>query len=174
MSSYLNLQHRPLASASIITCSVIVVAVILNSTWLPSLPFLSLDNDSTPIVTNSRTGISYRGASVNGIDHFQNIFYAEDTSGSNRFAPPVTLTPPRGTVVDATAAGAWCPQGTGGPPLPFTSPIDKISEDCLSLRIARPSGISASAKLPVLVWIHGGINLKYSGVEAAADHLNRR
>ena len=160
MASYLNPQRHPLAFASLITCPVIFVAMFLNSTWLHSLPFLSLYNDSTPIVTNSHTGIAYRGTSVNGIEHFQNIFYAEDTSGLNRFAPPVTFAPPRGTVVDATAAGAWCPQGTGPPPLPFTSPIDKISENCLSLRIARPSGISASAKLPVLVWIHGGMQSK--------------
>lgn len=160
MFFYLNPQRHPLAFTSIITCPIILVAMLLNSTWLRSLPFLSLYNDSTPIVTNSNTGISYRGTSVNGIEHFQNIFYAEDTSGSNRFAPPVTFTPPRGTVVDATTAGAWCPQGTGGPPLPFTSPIDKISENCLSLRVARPSGIGASAKLPVLVWIHGGIESK--------------
>lgn len=160
MFSHLNPQRHPLAFISIITCPVILVAMFLNSTWLRFLPFLYLYNNSTPIVTNSHTGISYRGTSVNGIEHFQNIFYAEDTSGLNRFAPPVAFTPPHGTVVDATTAVAWCPQGTGGPPLPFTSPIDKISENCLSLRVARQSGIEASAKLPVLVWIHGGIGSK--------------
>lgn len=163
MYSYLSPQQHPLALASIITLPVILLAMIFDSTWLPSLsslPLLSLDTESTPLVTNLRTGVSYRGKSVDGIDHFQDIFYAEDTSGSNRFAPPVTFTPPRGTIIDATAAGAWCPQCTGGPPLPFTSPITTISENCLSLRIARPSAIRESAKLPVLVWIHGGIEIK--------------
>ena len=139
------------------------MAVVLNSPWLPSLsflPFLSLYNGGTPFITNSRTGVSYRGTLVNGIEHFQNIFYAEDTSGLNRVAPPVAFTPPSGTIVDATAAGAWCPQGTGGPPLPFTSPIGNISEDCLSLRIARPYGIRATAKLPGLVWLHGGMKVE--------------
>ena len=134
--------------------------MILNSAWLrslPSVPLLSLYSGSRPFVTDSRTGISYRGNSVSGVEHFQNIFYAEDTSGTNRFAPPVAFTPPRGTVIDATTAGAWCPQGTGGPPLPFTSPIGDISENCLSLRIARPSGTRASDKIPVLVWLHGGM-----------------
>ena len=163
MYSYLSPQHHPLAFAFIITLPVILLAMIFNSTWLrslSSLPLLSLYTDSSPLVTNFRTGVSYRGKSANGIDHFQNIFYAEDTSGSNRFAPPVTFNPPRGTIIDATAAGAWCPQGTGGPPLPFTSPITTISENCLSLRIARPSAIRESAKLPVLVWIHGGIEIE--------------
>ena len=163
MTSYLNPQHHPLAFATIISFPIIFAAMILNSTLLPSLSSISLFSPysgSQPIVSNVRTGISYRGTSVNGVEHFQNIFYAEDTAGSNRFAPPVTFTPPRGTVVDATAAGAWCPQGTGGPPLPFTSPINNVSENCLSLRIARPSGILGSAKLPVLVWLHGGMKIE--------------
>lgn len=169
MSAYLNPQRHHLAFVSVITFPVILVAMILNSTWLPSLPFLSNYNVSRASVTNVHTRVSYRGTSVNGIEHYQNIFYAEDTSGSNRFAPPVTFTHPLGTVVDATAAGAWCPQGKGAPPLPFTSPINNISENCLSLRIARPSGILASAKLPVLVWIHGGTDLRISGLDVAAD-----
>ncbi|OJJ95310.1 hypothetical protein ASPACDRAFT_55331 [Aspergillus aculeatus ATCC 16872] len=40
--------------------------------------------------------------------------------------------------------------------LPFTSRVSNISENCLSLRIARPSGVQRDAKLPVAVWIHGG------------------
>ena len=163
MSSSPNPHRHPLAFASIISLPIVLVAIILNPTWLPSLsslPVPFLRGYATPVVTNSYTGVSYRGTAGNGVEHFQNIFYAEDTSGSNRFAPPVTFTPSRGTVVDATAPGAWCPQGTGGPPLPFTSPIDKISENCLSLRVARPSGLPASAKLPVLVWIHGGMGIE--------------
>ena len=160
MSSSLNPYRHPLAFTSIISFPIVLVAIILNHTWLPSLsslPVPFLHDCATPVVTNPHTGVSYRGTAVNGVENFQSIFYAEDTSGLNRFAPPVPFTPPRGAVLDATAAGAWCPQGTGGPPLPFASPISNISENCLSLRIARPSGISASAELPVLVWIHGGI-----------------
>ena len=155
MSFSLNPYRHPLAFASIISFPVVLVAIILNPTWLPSLS--SFHSSTTPVVTISHTGVSYRGSAVNGVEHFQNIFYAEDTSGLNRFAHPIPLIPPRGAIIDATTAGAWCPQGTGGSPLPFASPISNISENCLSLRIARPSGIHASAKLPVLVWIHGGI-----------------
>ncbi|KAJ4423946.1 hypothetical protein N0V82_001374 [Gnomoniopsis sp. IMI 355080] len=89
------------------------------------------------------------------VEHFQNIFYAEDTSGQNRFAPPVPTRPVKGSVIDATLPGAWCPQGTGDV-LPFTSRVTNVSENCLSLRIARPRGTQADANLPVMVWLHGG------------------
>lgn len=129
----------------------------LNRSYIPLFgPLSGVLNGSNPIVKNAQNQVSYHGVTENGIDQFHNIFYAEDTSGPNRFAPPVPYTPPPGTVVDATTPGAWCPQATGGPPLPFTSEITNVSENCLSLRIARISGTEQTAKLPVLVWIHGG------------------
>ncbi|KAL4759659.1 Alpha/Beta hydrolase protein [Aspergillus foveolatus] len=90
-----------------------------------------------------------------GLEHFQNIFYAEEPTGQRRFAAPVPTRPAKGSVIDATRAGAWCPQGTGDI-LPFTSRVTNISENCLSLRIARPAGTQRDAKIPVAVWIHGG------------------
>ena len=175
MASYLSIGRQPLVVLSIATL-VVLIAMLLNFTSLSPIVLSSSQlSDPYPIVTNTRTGVTYRGITVNGIEHFQNIFYAEDTSGANRFAPPVPYNPPRGTTVDATAAGAWCPQFVGGAPLPFTSPITNVSEHCLSLRIARSSAISASAKLPVLVYIHGGTSRPCSGGQMfLADSTVRR
>ena len=135
-----------------------LLIVAMSIKWFSLLPLSFLVNFglSAPVVHNQRNGVSYRGVSTDRVEHFQNIFYAEDTSGINRFAPPIPYTPAPGSIVDATTAGAWCPQGLGGPPLPFTSLVTNVSENCLSLRIARPSGTRAYAKLPVLVWLHGG------------------
>lgn len=108
-----------------------------------------------PIVIDNDRSIKYIGSYSPGVEHFQNIFYAENTAGNNRFRPPVPVKPARGSVIDATKSGAWCPQGTGDI-FPFTSRVTNISENCLSLRIARPAGTKPGAKLPVMVWLHGG------------------
>lgn len=110
---------------------------------------------SAPTVADSSYNVKFVGSLAPGVEHFQNIFYGEDTSGKNRFAPPRPFKYTKGSVVDATKSGAWCPQGTGDV-LPFTSQVHNISENCLSLRIARPHGTRQDAKLPVMVYIHGG------------------
>ena len=110
-----------------------------------------------PIVFNANTGISYQGSSAGGVEQFQNIFYAEDTSGINRFAPPVPYLPTRGSTVQATASGAACPQPSQRSSIyPFGSEIPDQSEDCLSLRIARPAHYASNKSLPVMAWVYGG------------------
>ncbi|KAI0546956.1 lipase [Xylaria curta] len=143
----------------------------INSPWLLSLGALvvmvtamylaPLGNLTTFILTapptayDSVNDVTYVGTRRPGVDHFLNIFYGEDTAGPNRFAPPIPLRLERGTIVDATRSGAWCPQGIGDV-FPFTSRVVNISENCLSLRISRPRDTKTSAKLPVAVWLHGG------------------
>ena len=179
MASIYNPLRHPLIFTSLslfLSAFAILTAMLLTPEKSPLSSLLLLANLTThvlptasnptshpPLVTNPRTGVSYRGTATNGTEHFRNIFYAEDTAGANRFAAPVPYTPPRGTVVDATAAGAWCPQGVGAAPLPFTSVVTNVSENCLSLRIARVAGaglgVGPGARLPVLVWLHGGLEL---------------
>lgn len=140
-----------------------LLAISLSYLGVPSqlvqLPILSLlFSPSSSVAYDPSTNITYHGISTHGVDHFYNIFYAHDTSGPNRFAPPIPLHPTPHSVIDATIPGAVCPQGEGEPAFPFTSPTTNTSENCLSVRIARPAGLSAHAKLPVLVYIHGGGN----------------
>ncbi len=106
-------------------------------------------------VTNPYTNVSYLGTSAHEVDQFQNIRYAEDTSGPNRFAPPIPYLPSSGSTVNATVGGDACPQRPQQiSSFPFLSIIENMSEDCLSLRIARPT--HRHKPLPVMVWIHGG------------------
>ncbi|PLB55452.1 alpha/beta-hydrolase [Aspergillus steynii IBT 23096] len=151
---------------------VAVVAVILGIVGIyfqPARDFLAQYGfhslglvSPTPIVVDPVRNITYLGSQSSGVEHFHEIFYAENPSGERRFAPPVPVKPTKGSIIDATRPGAWCPQGTGDV-LPFTSQVTNISENCLSLRIARPSGVSKNARLPVVVWIHGGGHALGSG-----------
>lgn len=83
---------------------------------------------------------------------FKGIPYAAPPVGKLRWHSPQPARPWTGTR-DATKFGAVCPQMAG----------DKVigSEDCLTLNVWRPQGISK--KLPVMVFLTGGGNHVFSG-----------
>ena len=103
--------------------------------------------------------IDVQGMARNDIEIFLGIPYAQDTSGANRFKPPIPYEYTPGEVIDATKPGPACPQPLGVlfPPLGVGN-ITETSENCLNLNIARPKAADREGKgpLPVLVWIHGG------------------
>ncbi|KAK4949852.1 hypothetical protein LTR10_011694 [Elasticomyces elasticus] len=109
-------------------------------------------------VHDSVHNLTFLGYNYSGVENFQGIRYGRDTSGSNRFRHPQAFTYPNGTTVQATAAGASCPQNTleslAG--ITVNEGVYNLSEDCLNLRIARPAGTKQNANLPVMVWIYGG------------------
>jgi para-nitrobenzyl esterase len=115
-----------------------------------------------PIVETT-TG-KVRGAFQNGVYSFKGIPYGDNTTGPNRWMPPVKLDPWAG-VKDCLAWGPSCPQTTqdfskvgadfqtyfgANPDVPTMQ-----SEDCLVLNIFTP-GLGAAKKRPVMFWIHGG------------------
>lgn len=132
--------------------------------------------DSPPYALDFDQGILYIGTrSASDVEHFQGIFYAEDPSGEKRLLPPVPTKHARGTVINATQPGAWCPR-TEGDVLLGTNRGVNVSEDCLSLRIARPARAKADSMLPVLVKMHGGMRLCLSSTwnrMSADDHTRR-
>ncbi|KAJ8130842.1 hypothetical protein O1611_g2784 [Lasiodiplodia mahajangana] len=122
---------------------------------------------TNPIVTLPQSKITYRGILRGAVEDFHNIKFADDTSGSQRFAPPKPYSPPPGSEVDATVPGPACPQTRAAIP-PFFSETPNQSEDCLNLRITRPARpLASSEKLPVVVHITGG-----GVVKGAADDSN--
>ena len=78
---------------------------------------------------------------------FLGIPYAESTAGDRRWTTSVPRKAWTGTY-PATAFGKECPQN--GAPRPLEQ-----SEDCLSLNVWTPAA-RGGARLPVLVFIHGG------------------
>lgn len=83
-------------------------------------------------------------------DIFLGIPYAQDTGGHNRFRIPQSLNTTWNGTRTAKQYGNTCPDPTDAQ--------YGMSEDCLSINVIRPAGLSSDEcdKLPVAVWIHGG------------------
>ncbi|MFJ7071353.1 carboxylesterase/lipase family protein [Streptomyces sp. NPDC098781] len=102
----------------------------------------------------STTRGALRGTTENGITVFRGIPYAASPTGALRFRPPAPVTPWHG-IRDATVFGPTAPKN------PYPAPLDELLPDpdvpgdaCLNLNVWTPS--PGDARLPVMVWIHGG------------------
>lgn len=130
-------------------CAAGLIAALLFA--VIAAPASAKPSSAGPIVRTSDGKI--RGAESDGVYAFKGIPYAAPPIGDRRWAPPHPSQQWRG-VRDTRNFDAACIQTpglsavNGGDPGP-------ISEDCLTLNIWTPK-LDRSAKLPVIVWIHGG------------------
>jgi para-nitrobenzyl esterase len=106
-------------------------------------PNLQVQTDDGPI----------KGLAKNSVVEFLGIPYAAPPTGPLRWQPPQRHAPWT-DIRDATAFGPTCAQNvTLGV---FSGPVNN-NEDCLYLNVYTPA--LSGAKLPVIVWIHGGGNV---------------
>lgn len=84
-------------------------------------------------------------------DVFLGMPYAQDTGGQNRFRIPQSLTESWNGTRAAKNYSDACPDAN-----PDSDAIYGMSENCLSINVVRPAGINTTAKLPIMLWIHGG------------------
>lgn len=97
-----------------------------------------------------------QGVVDDGVASYKGIPFAAPPVGELRWRPPQPVAPWTG-VRSAAEYGADCMQGRfGPPPAPGAPPVRVPSEDCLYLNVWSPASAARGAKLPVMVWIHGG------------------
>jgi para-nitrobenzyl esterase len=97
---------------------------------------------------------SVRGSAAGKVLSFKGIPYAAPPFGPNRFRAPQPVAPWQG-VRDALTYGPTVPKPPYFPPFDTILPEPAIpGEECLNLNIWTPE--TGNARLPVIVWIHGG------------------
>lgn len=113
------------------------------------------------------------GETADSVAAFKGIPYAAAPVGENRWRAPQAPTAWPG-VRSATHFGHDCAQA---PFPPDAAPVETTpAEDCLYLNVWKPADAAPGAKLPVMVWIHGGGFVNggtspgvYSGASFARD-----
>ena len=107
------------------------------------------------------TGVTADGARA--VRVFRGIPYAAPPVGARRWRPPQPCAPWEG-VRACDRFGSACPQ----PPALIGGDVGRHSEDCLFLNLWTAAG-EAQARLPVMVWIHGGGHTTGSGSQPLYD-----
>jgi len=117
-------------------------------------------------VVKTRYG-EVRGSEIEGVHIFKGIPFAAPPFGANRFQPSQPVEAWSG-VRAALSYGPTVPKP------PYPSPYDTLllepvipGEDCLNLNIWSPD--LGEARLPVMVWIHGGAFVNGSGAVGTYD-----
>jgi para-nitrobenzyl esterase len=124
-------------------------------------------------VVKTRYG-EVRGSAADSVNTFKGVAYAAPPFGANRFSPPQPVEAWHG-VRDALNFGPEVPQLR--PPQQIQALVPDPAfpgEDCLNLNIWSPD--LGSARLPVMVWLHGGMfevgsGASYDGSRFARDGI---
>lgn len=142
------------AAISILSFSVLLIASAQASSGAPTVR----------VAQGALEGINAGATSA-----FLGVPYAAAPVGALRWRAPQTAVPWAG-VRTAKSFGFACPQDEYK-----GVKREEMSEDCLTLNVWTPS-LNASAKLPVIVWVHGGGMIRgasrvpvYDGKHLAAD-----
>ena len=116
---------------------------------------------SGPIVQTPYGAV--QGTSDQGVFAFRGIPFAQPPIGALRFAPAQPARSWSGTIDGSKFAdGCYANCPTFAFPIPSIMCTPTVSEDCLYLNVYTPT-VNVSAKLPVVVFMHGGNYIGGSG-----------
>lgn len=140
------------------------LAIVFSCTIYAQQGLEGINQEVSPKV-KTKLGV-IRGVTKGKVTTFKGIPYAAAPIGDYRWRPTQSAQKWEGEL-DATEFGANCAQA--GWPRDSLSIADNSSEDCLFLNFWLPTGTKPNAKLPVMVWIHGGAFVFGSGAGAATS-----
>ncbi|KAJ7858463.1 extracellular triacylglycerol lipase precursor [Mycena leptocephala] len=122
--------------------------------------------NASPTIQLGGTTLAGREIAPFQQEFFGGIPFAEPPLAGLRLRPPVLKSSLDSRTFNATNFGLACLQ-TG-------VALDQMSEDCLTINVLRPAGISAHAKLPVIWrWIDMGSSSIYNGSVIVAQSVAR-
>ncbi|HKU44412.1 MAG TPA: carboxylesterase family protein, partial [Polyangiales bacterium] len=136
---------------------------VLSSENALAAEVVASTSDTAPTATVKQGKL--QGKLVNTTREFLGIPYAKAPIGALRFAPPQAAPGWSGTR-SAVAMGPSCPQPAGALAAPGPQ-----SEDCLTLNVYAPN---AGAKLPVMVFVHGGAFVGGGSIQYDAQRLSEQ
>jgi len=147
-SGQLKYQENFMRLCSLVLTATGMCAVLVNAQSVPR-----------PVIEFVRSEAGFiRGQTDGQVDRFLGVPYAAPPVGDLRWKAPEPA-PGWAGIRDATALGNECTQlqnAKGGQ-------VVTGSEDCLYLNLYRPANARPRQLLPVLVFVHGGLNHRDSG-----------
>jgi para-nitrobenzyl esterase len=134
------------------------LAIIISCSLYAQQKVVNAVSEVSPIVKTASGSV--RGVTDGDVLVFKGIPFAAPPVGEYRWRPPQPIKAWVG-VRDASKFGSNCAQaGWGAAPGAIS---EGSSEDGLYLNLWLPAGTKSGAKLPVMVWIHGGAFVFGSG-----------
>lgn len=158
----IRLSSRAASVASVVSAFSLLCWLPLGAQALPVMPSPQVDVEGGVVVGDR----SMSGAHL--VNVFRGIPYAAPPTGKHRWREPQRLAPWAGPR-EAKLFGPRCMQ-TDAPGTTFRSL--SMSEDCLYLNVWAPAASPPNAKLPVLVYFHGGGFAVGDGSEPRYDGSN--
>jgi len=144
-----------------------------KSLWVVSVILILAGNawgQSSPMVRTDAGVLAGSTDSTGHVSIFKGVPFAAPPVGDLRWREPQPVRPWNGTR-EALVFGPSAMQQVHGDSLPWTREFlvqNEVGEDCLYLNIWTPR-LESKAKLPVLVYIHGGAFMEGSGAVPIYD-----